>query len=530
MIRSFFTTLVLTVVPVVALAASVPTVEISGDVHHDISPAVRDLPQTAPSAMRVMPWRRTSSGLAATLEQPLGLVDEALQTRIVTPLALTGGINELGVGTGFTGPQGTFTVNSAPPDTNGAVGDTEVVEWVNSSFAVFNKTTGAILQGPIAGNALWKGFGGGCETNNDGDPVVLFDKAAHRWIFTQFSVSTTPFLQCVAVSTTNDATGTFFRYAFTQPNFNDYPKVGTWTDAFYISFNIFNGNTFVGPRACAFDRAKMLTGAAATQQCFQLASNFSTILPSDLDGATAPPTGSPNFFTSFGTNSLLLWAFHSDFVTPANATFTGPTTIPVAAFTPACGATGVCIPQSGVTQKLDSLSDRLMFRLAYRNFPNATPPHESLVVNHTIVPPASTGAVAAVRWYEIRSPHASPTVFQQGTFAPDSTSRWMGSAAMDKQGNMAVGYSASSSAIHPAIRLTGRLATDPLGTLEAEATIFAGAGSQSGQKLSRWGDYTSISIDPADDCTFWYFNEYEPATGAFNWATRIASFKFSGCV
>jgi hypothetical protein len=444
--------------------------------------------------------------------------DPVLQTSAGPLVATTGGLNIAGVGNGDYG----FAPNAAPPDTNGAVGATQYVQWVNESFAVFDKATGALIHGPVAGNSLWSGFGGGCQTNNDGDPVVQYDKAANRWVFTQFSVSTKPYLQCVAVSTTSDATGTYYRYSFSQPNFPDYPKLGVWPDGYYISFNMFSGNTFVGGRACAFDRTAMLAGAAATQICFQLSNSFGGLLPSDLDGSTAPPAGSPNFFLAFNTNSLDLWKFHADFATPANSTFNSnsPTNIPVAAFSAACGGGGTCIPQLGTSQQLDSLADRLMYRLAYRNFGD----HESLVVNHSVTAGSSVG----VRWYELRSPNAAPTVFQEGTYAPDSNYRWMGSIAMDKVGNIAVGYSVSSASMNPAIRYTGRAPGDALGTLQAENIITTGTGSQT-SGLSRWGDYTAMTIDPGDDCTFFYTNEYLKANGSFNWSTRIASFKFPSC-
>jgi hypothetical protein len=228
---------------------------------------------------------------------------------------------------------------------------------------------------------------------------------------------------------------------------------------------------------------------------------------------------------NFGTNSLNLWKFHVDFATPANSTFTGPTNIPVAAFTAACAGGGTCIPQPSTKNKLDSLADRLMYRLAYRNFGT----HESLVVTHSVtVSGGKRSSTTGVRWYELRSPNGTPTVFQQGTYAPDSDSRWMGSIAMDKLGDMALGYSVSSGSTFPSIRYTGRLATDPLGTMEAETSIKAGAGSQTGS-LHRWGDYSSMSVDPVDDCTFWYTTEYLQTTGSFNWSTQIASFKFTGC-
>jgi Fibronectin type III domain len=490
-------------------------VEIGREVKHDVSPPLGDInPQTEQRGKREKPIRQPhGNGPAAT-------GDPVRQTAVGPLVGTTAGLNFAGVGNGDYG----FSPNAAPPDTNGAVGATQYVQWVNESFAVFNKSTGALVYGPVAGNTLWSGFGGGCQANNDGDPIVQYDKAANRWVFTQFSVTTTPYLQCVAVSTSSDATGSYNRYAFTYGNtqFPDYPKLGVWTDAYFISFNIFNnGVSFAGAKACAYDRNAMLAGAVATQVCFQLSPSYGGLLPSDLDGSNAPPTGSPNFFLNFGTNSLNLWKFHVDFLTPTNSTFSGPTNIPVAAFAAACSG-GTCIPQSGTNQKLDSLADRLMYRLAYRHFSDG---HEALVVNHSVDPGNGT---SGIRWYEIRNPNGTPGVFQQGTFAPDSAYRWMGSIAMDQAGDIAVGYSLSSSSIFPSIRYTGRVPSDVLGTMEAENTLLTGGGSQL-PTLSRWGDYSAMSIDPVDDCTFFFTTEYLKASGTFNWSTRIASFKFPSC-
>jgi len=226
-----------------------------------------------------------------------------------------------------------------------------------------------------------------------------------------------------------------------------------------------------------------------------------------------------------GTNVLDLWRFHVDWVNTASTTLTGPFVIPVAAYTSACNG-GTCIPQSGTNQQLDSLADRLMYRLAYRNIAGV----ERLVVNHSVrVGTSARNPFTGVRWYEIRNPNGSPSIFQQSTYSPYSSFRWMGSIAMDKQGNMALGYSVSSSTMHPSIRFTGRLASDPLNTMQAETSIIEGTGSQL-RSLARWGDYSSMAIDPVDDCTFWYTTEYLKANGTFNWSTRIASFKFPGCI
>ncbi|MBZ5663606.1 MAG: hypothetical protein LAO30_03295 [Acidobacteriia bacterium] len=485
------------------------------DVHRDVSAPLSEMILHAPppsiERREAEPVRRIPSpgGLAP------GEIDSVIQQTPLAPLTPVVGTSFEGLGAGQYG----FTVNSAPPDTNGTVGATQYVQWVNSSFAIFNKTTGALIAGPTAGNTLWSGFGGGCQTNNDGDPVVLYDKAAQRWVFSQFSVSTTPFLQCIAVSTTSDATGTFNRYSFQYGNFDDYPKMGVWSDGYYETFNMFNGNTFVGADACAYNRTAMLAGTAATQVCFQQGSSVGGLLPSDIDGNTAPPAGSPNYMLYFGTNNLNLYKFHADFNTPSNSTFTGPTVISVASFSPLCGG-GTCVPQSGTTQQLDSLADRLMYRLAYRNFGT----HESLVVNHSVV----AGSSGGVRWYEIQNPSGTPSVAQQSTFAPDSSYRWMGSVAMDQAGDLAVGYSVSSSSLNPTIRYAGRIPTDPASTLETEVNVVTGTGSQT-TGLSRWGDYSAMQVDPVDDCTFWYTQEYMKTNGTFNWNTRIANFKFPTC-
>ena len=485
------------------------------ELKHDMSPSLRDMVplSTTASPHHGIPARRLPHTHIGAPD-PLVQLSASLSA---TPSPLVG---FPGLGSGDYG----FNVAAAPPDTNGSAGATQYVQWVNLSFAVFDKTTGILQYGPAAGSTLWTGFGGGCETNNDGDPLAQYDKLAGRWVMTQFSVSTTPYLQCLAISTTSDAMGPWFRYALSMgPDFPDYPKLGVWPDAYYMSFNMFSGSAFAGAKACALNRTNMLVGLPTTAVCFQLSSSYSGLLPSDLDGASPPLAGSPNSFLNFGSNSLRLWQFHTDFIAPGNSTFTGPTAIPVAAFSPACNG-GTCIPQLGTSQRLDSLGDRLMYRPAYRNFAGANPPHESLVVNHSVTAARRTG----VRWYELRRSGGAWSVFQQGTYSPDTNFRWMGSIAMDKAGNIAVGYSVSSKQINPSIRYAGRVPTDPLGTLETEVAIKVGTGSQL-SSLNRWGDYSSMSIDPIDDCTFFYTTEYLKNYGTFNWSTWIAKLKFPSC-
>ena len=415
--------------------------------------------------------------------------------------------------------------NCAPPDTNGEVGATQYVQIVNEGYQVFNKTTGASELGPVGIQTIWTGFGGPCETVGDGDPVVLYDQLANRWLISQFAGAGVPTDECIAVSTSSNATGSYNRYAFhLGSNFFDYPHLGVWPDAYYMSMNVFNstGTAFLGPQPFAFDRAKMLAGLPATFITTGITGGplEEVYLPADLDGSNLPPAGAPASFVEFpGGGSFRVFHFHVDFTTPLNSTFTLFGSPASAGFTARTGG----VPQLGTTATLDPIGDRLMFRVATRFFSDG---HESAVGNFTV----NSNSVASVRWFELRDTTLGPvTVFQQGTYQPDTTHRWMGSAAMDQQGNIAVGYSASSTAINPQIRYAGRLVTDALNTLpQAEVHLFDGTGSQTGTN-GRWGDYSDMTIDPVDDCTFWYTQEYYLTTTSFNWRTRIGNFKFPGC-
>jgi hypothetical protein len=425
----------------------------------------------------------------------------------------------------------------APPDTTGAVGPNHYVQWVNLRYAIYTLTRDAsnnitafnLVPGfPKNGNVVWSGFGGRCQSDNDGDPIVQYDQLADRWILTQFAVSATPYTQCVAVSQTSDPTGNYFRYSYSYSrNFNDYPKMGVWPDAYYITYNMFrNGASFVGNQVCAFERAQMLVGGAARQACAMTSNANHSLEPADLEGTTLPPAGSPNFLMSITSTAVNFWRFAVNWGT-GTGTLTGPTAVAgVAAFSRACGG-GTCIPQPGTTNQLDSLADRLMYRLSYRNLGT----REALVINHSV----TSGSGVGVRWYELTNAagqtlaSAPPVVRQQGTFAPTNDFRWMGSAAMDKSGGIAIGYNISNSTtIVPSIRYAYRGPADPLGTLGNETTILAGSGIQTAT-LTRWGDYSTIAIDPVDNCTFIFTSQYQPANGNFNWNTWIHSFKLSTC-
>lgn len=507
-----------------AQSTSGPTVEY--DAYHDTSLPVSAYPDQlplVPPKLQVKPLsRRALPG--AELAQP----DEVEQLFTLPPVSASISHNFDGMADSANGAVGAFV----PSDSNLAVGATQVVEVINTAYQVFSKSTGSSVQSPRQISSIFTGVSGFCGQGASGtysDPVVLYDSAAGRWVIS-IVASDSSFLtgnECVAVSTSTNATGSYHRYVFTFGTnvLNDYPKLGVWPDAYYASYNLFSPTAFIAAKACGYNRAAMLAGTTAKVICFSNPNEFA-FLPSDLNGKTAPPTGEPNFFVDlFSTSALHLFRFHVDFTTPTNSKFTGPVTISVTSFTVACAATGTCIPQAGTTDQLDSLGDRLMFRLAYRNFGT----HESLVVNHAA---KTSVAASGVRWYEIRSPNTTPVVFQQGTLTSGSTSLWMGSIAMDKLGDMALGFSESSSTIHPTVAFTGRTPSDALGTMEGIAIIFAGKGSQTGGTTNggnRWGDYSDMVMDPSDDCTFWYVNQYIPSNGNFNFHTRLASFKFSAC-
>jgi len=405
-----------------------------------------------------------------------------------------------------------------------AIGPNAIVEVVNVDYQVFNKTGGTIA-GPTSITNIFKSLAGDCSTNTYGDPVVLYDRAADRWLLSMIgSGSTTS--ECIAISKTNDPTGAYFLYGYSfGSNLNDYPKFGTWAtasnSAYLVSYDIFlNFQSYGGAALCGLDRTKLLAGSASPAQLCQMtpSSEFS-YLPSDMDGPTPPVDGTPGLFINHdngSNNQLFLRTLTLNFGS-GTATLSAATKIAVATFSDACHSG--CVPELSGTS-LDALGDLQMYRFAVRHFAD----HDRAVLNNTVL----NSGKGAVRWYELYDPAGAVTVNQQGTYAPDSTWRWMASAAEDKNGDIAIGYSASSSSIHPANRFAGRVPTDPAGTLETEVSIIEGGGSQNGG-LSRWGDYSAMQVDPTDDCTFWYVAQYEAVSGSFNWHTRIASFAFPGC-
>ena len=409
-----------------------------------------------------------------------------------------------------------------PPDTNGDVGPNHYIQVVNIAIGIYDKTTGAALV-KLSYNDFFQGPPGSpCDNQNRGDVVVLYDPQVDRWIVTDFSLPDGgPYYECIAVSQSGDPVGGGWYYYAVQANtppfadaFNDYPKLGVWSDGWYMSANMWT-NIPEGVRVWALDRADALIGVPMDVLAFDCTntSYCDSLLPANIRG-TLPPAGSPEYFANVVMPSTLnLWQFHADFDTPGNSTFTGPVALQVANFNMATS-----VPQLGTTQFLASLGDRMMMQLQYRNLNGV----EALYANHSVV----SGGVDGIRWYEIRDPGGDPILFQQGTYQPDQNYRWMGSIAADGEGNIAVGYSVSSAAMYPAIRFAGRLAGEiPNLLTQNETTLFQGAGSQSGS--NRWGDYSAMTVDPVDDCTFWYTQEY--ASSGINWRTRIGSFKFPSC-
>ena len=423
-----------------------------------------------------------------------------------------------------------------PPDPNIDVGPNHIIQTVNTQFKIWNKN-GSTLYGPANLSTIWQDFTPGPWTGtNNGDPIVLYDQLADRWLISQFSLPTYPdgpFYELIAISSTPNPLGTYNRYVYQFSYMRDYPKIGVWSDGYYMSSNDFASGTkaWIGTSVSVMERDAMLAGTTARIITFTTGtSNIAwSWLPSDADGMMEPPAGTPNYFMmevdgakwDGGADRLRSRALHADWNNTANSTFGAPVDITVAAFDESlCNYDISCIPQYGTSVGLDALSDRLMHRLQYRNFGG----YQTIVCNHTVDVGSNH---AGIRWYELRNYGSGWYVYQQGTYAPDATHRWMGSIAMDGDGNVALGYSTSSPVQYPSIEYTGRYKSDALGSFSlVEQPIIFGGGSQTGTG-SRWGDYSMMTVDPSDDATFWYTNECMSTTSEKSWITRIASFQIS---
>jgi len=438
-----------------------------------------------------------------------------------------------------------FITGGSPPDTNGAPGPNHYIQTVNGSvFRVYSKT-GALLLGTTNFQQLWIDAGApaddDCRVRGRGDPVVVYDHLADRWVLSQLANHLTDAgdplqVECLAVSQgPNPVTDGWYVYTFQLGVSNDYPKIGVWPDGYYsVTQQGYNGNPV---DVTVYDRANMLNGNPATFQRLSVAGPPTIIiLPGDLSGPPPAP-GTPNFYARpvdgglfGGADRLEIFEFHVDWGVPANTTFTLVQTLNPSAFSSdICAGANLfnnCINQPANAALKEALSVWPMGPLHYRNFGG----YETLVFNHTV--DVNGAGLAGVRWYELRRSSGVWSLHQEGTFSPpdgENIHRWMGSIAMDKMGNMALGYSVSNdgvaSTVHPGIRYAGRLATDPLGLLPfGEVTLVDGGGSTGG---TRWGDYSAMRVDPVDDCTFWYTTEYIAAGPQQR--TRIGAFRFPSC-
>ncbi len=531
--------------------------KVSSAVAFDVSKPLRDMQPVAPGTTQrtVAPERGLVAGGNTRHARDTALQTQAAASTMPAPLFT------------FEGPSNQanfdifgFRVN--PPDPNGDVGQQHYVAMTNLTYAVYNKT-GSLLYGPMDTGTLWQDFPIEDCTDPSGDPIVVYDDVANRWILTQFTTRgmadpTLPFYNCVAVSTTSDPLGSYYRYAFTTGFFfPDYPKYGIMGKGLYITTREFGPTTEYQIGVYAINRLQIEAGdPSPTVVSFYLVDGIDPlyllgdgILPADRDGRRNPPSNNREYFTGtmdddapYGApfDAINFFTANINWSSPAGSTFALTKQLHTDAFDsiyPCGGNPGQtsrdCLEQPGVPLTANNLLDilsyrqRPTFRLQYRNFGD----HESLVTSQSV---EARDHQAGMRWYELRNP-TDPVIHQQGTYAPDDgIHRWMGSVGLDKQGNMALGYSVvNGTDVYPGIRYAGRLAGDPLGDItQGEQTMQAGNGIQTTSN-SRWGDYTSMNVDPKDDCTFYYMNEYYPVSGTpadgRPWHTRIGAFKFPGC-
>ncbi len=491
-------------------------------VRHDSSRPLSEMPQarvTPRDMPYLVPNKFHEFGTLGTAQNRSGFVDPALQT--------TGGLGRAG-GSVLLDFEGLTDQDNAallgyrvvPPDTQGDVGPNHYVQWVNSVAEIFSKN-GTSLSGPFSGNQFFAGFGDRCETENDGDPITLYDHLADRWIVSQF-VASKPYALCFAVSQTGDPTGAYNRYQFNFSSFPDYFKVGVWNDAYYVTTRDFGRRFYEGQQAIALERSRMLAGQTAQAVSFQIpgGTGIDGFLPADLDGP-APPAGVGGLFTavpgSGQSNTIRIYEMDVNWSSPNSSTFTQVGNLGTQAFDTSIGS----VPQPN-GQSLDALSNFTMFRAAYRNVGG----QQRMVLNHTV---DVGGNRAGIRWYEVRNSGGGWGIHQQGTYAPnDGLHRWMGSIAMNANGDIALGYSVSGSSLFPSIRFTGQTAAmSGTGLMDVdETTVTAGSGAQT--QASRWGDYSMMSVDPSDNTTFWYTTEYYATTSSYNFTTRIAHIDLGG--
>jgi len=499
-----------------------------------------------------------------------------------------------GLGVGFAGPQGTTNLRNPSDNTlavgpNHIVQIVNTRMAIFTKKGARYDTTGLVLYGPGETRNVFKGFGGGCEARNNGDAVVRYDQVADRWlivmpIFTRLPVrqdappagkdgdppaqsvrgqpgqpgtaawlyvpppappesagagaqrpqgqrplpDSGAYAMCYAVSIGTDPFGPYYRYEFVRPLFPDYPRPAVWPDGYYVPTS--TGDEVIQKHACVADRASMLQGKDATEQCVIIdGANF--LNNADLDGKQLPPTGAPNIMIAAGgtqlkkvmeDSSLYVWSFHVDWKNPARTKVAGPTRIAVAPYHYLCdGQLSNCVPQPGVDRRLDAQGDKIMARLVYRRIGN----RESVVAVHSVNTSSGGGGV---RWYELRvDKHRALSLYQQGTYAPEGFYRWMASPAMDKHGNIGIGYSFGGTPHFAGQRFAGRRMNDPKGTLTLGETVLV-EGEAAQANTMRWEDYTQTAVDPSDDCTIWYVGDYLKKD-AVSYSTRIGAFRMPGC-
>ncbi len=430
-----------------------------------------------------------------------------------------------------------------PPDMNGDVGPRHYVQTVNALGRVFDKA-GVPQTPPFKLSDLFAPLNTPCSTRNDGLAIVQYDQLADRWLISQYCNNFPPFRQLIALSKTGDPTGEYYLWEFVMPNnrLNDFAKFGVWPDGYYMSDEEFIGSDFSGAGMFAFDRRRMLQGAADPGFIYfnipsQATERRRNMLPSDLDGLTPPPQGTPNVFVSYtadeygdAADAVRLFDFHVDFTNPSMSTFTERPESPlaVAPFDPTSPQYRADIRQPAPGDFLDSNSDRVNYRAAFRNLGD----RQSIVVNQTVRTSTSGEYRAGVRVHELSKSGTAFTVRDSSTIGDSASSRWIGGVAQDNQGNLAVSYNYVRDDKQPAILYTGRLASEPVGAFRTEASLIDGTGVQRAFGY-RWGDYNSINVDPNDDCTFWTTGEYYTLASQefseFTWLTRIGTFRFPEC-
>jgi hypothetical protein len=499
-----------------------------------------------------------------------------------------------GLGVGFVGPQGTATLRNPSDNSLAVGPDhvVQIVNSRTAIFTKKGArydTTGRVLYGPVETRNVFKGFGGPCEARNNGDAVVRYDQLADRWLIVmpifsriadqsdergpqrggdppRLSVraisgqpgsaatlvqpppprtdsvagprdttrrrepqpATGAYAMCYALSTGPDPLGAYYRYEFVRPLFPDYPRPAVWPDGYYVPTS--TGDEVIQKHACVVERARMLVGGDAREQCVVI-DGVNFLNNADVDGKATPPPGAPNVMLAAGGRQLEhvlqdsvlhYWTFHVDWKDPAKTRVDGPHSITVAPYEYLCGGQLTkCVPQIGAEQRLDAQGDKLMARVVYRRING----HEAIVAVHSVNTSVGGGGV---RWYELRlDAHRNVKLFQQGTYAPDSAFRWMASPAIDGAGNIGIGYSYGSPTEYAGQRFAGRFAADPPGRLSVRETVIA-SGEAAQTNTLRWEDYTQAAVDPSDDCTIWYVGDYL-TRGATSYSTRIAALRFPGC-